>query len=155
MPTVGDDADLEPDDEDCSPAIPKSVVVDPHFDWEGDRPPRIPFEQTVIYETHVKGFTMRHPGVREDLRGTYAGLASDQAIAYLNDLGVTAVELLPVHHIADESLPVRAAGCATTGATARSATSRRTPSTRRRAAAASRCASSRAWSRRCTARASR
>jgi isoamylase len=97
------DADLEPDDEDSAEAIPKSVVVDEHFDWEGDVPPQIPWRQTVIYETHVRGFTMTHPEVREDLRGTYAGLASDPAIAYLKDLGVTAVELLPVHHIADES----------------------------------------------------
>src|ERR671917_2062949 len=59
-------------------------------------------DRTVIYETHVKGFTMRHPGVRDDLRGTYAGLASDAAIEHLQSLGVTAVELLPVHHIADE-----------------------------------------------------
>jgi isoamylase len=95
-------ADFEWDDEDSAPAIPKSVVVDPHFDWEGDRPPARPWRETVIYETHVKGFTMRHPGVRDDLRGTYAGLASDAAIAHLRDLGVTAVELLPVHHIADE-----------------------------------------------------
>ena len=57
----------------------------------------------MIYETHVKGFTMRHPGVREDLRGTYAGLASEAAIEHLQSLGVTAVELLPIHHIADES----------------------------------------------------
>jgi glycogen operon protein len=78
------------------------VVIDPHFDWEGDRPPARPWSETVIYETHVKGFTMKHPGVREDLRGTYAGLASEAAIAHLLDLGVTAVELLPVHHIADE-----------------------------------------------------
>ena len=78
-------------------------MIDDAFIWEGDRPPRVPFSDTVIYETHVKGFTMKHPGVREDLRGTYAGLASDDAIAYLLDLGVTAVELLPVHHIADES----------------------------------------------------
>ena len=83
--------------------MPKSVVIDDAFFWEGDRPPRIPFADTVIYETHVKGFTMRHPGVREDLRGTYAGLASEQAIGYLVDLGVTAIELLPVHHISDES----------------------------------------------------
>jgi isoamylase len=96
------DADLEMDDEDSEPAIPKSVVVDQQFYWEGDRPPRTPWSRTVIYETHVKGFTKLHPGVREDLRGTYAGLASEEAIAYLQDLGVTAVELLPVHHIADE-----------------------------------------------------
>ncbi len=103
VPTGTDDADLEPDDEDDAPAIPKSVVIDDAFLWEGDRPPRIPFADTVIYETHVKGFTMRHPEVQEDLRGTYAGLASEAAIAYLVDLGVTAVELLPVHHISDES----------------------------------------------------
>ncbi len=100
---AGDDADLEPDDEDSAIAIPKSVVVDPHFDWEGDRRPSIPLHELVIYEAHVKGFTMRHPEVREDLRGTYAGLADPAALEYLKALGVTAVELLPVHHIADES----------------------------------------------------
>ena len=83
-------------------AIPKCVVIDPRFDWEGDRRLRTPWNQTVIYEAHVKGFTKRRPGVREDLRGTYAGLASEDAIAHLKSLGVTAVELLPVHHIADE-----------------------------------------------------
>src|SRR5206468_8520608 len=103
VPTGEEDADLEPDDEDDAAAMPKSVVIDDAFLWEGDRPPRIPFADTVIYEAHVKGFTMRHPDVREDLRGTYAGLASEPAISYLRDLGVTAVELLPVHHIADES----------------------------------------------------
>ena len=103
-PTDGsDDDDLEPDDEDDSDAVPKSVVVDPTFDWEGDRPPKTPFADTVIYETHVKGFSMRNPDVREDLRGTYAGLASEPSLAYLSELGITAVELLPVHQIADES----------------------------------------------------
>jgi glycogen operon protein len=102
-PGAGDDADLEPDDEDSAVAIPKAVVVDDRFDWQGDRPPNTPFDRTVIYETHVKGFTKRHPGVREDLRGTYAGLASEAAIEHLLALGVTAVELLPIHHIADES----------------------------------------------------
>ncbi|MEA2254299.1 MAG: isoamylase, partial [Solirubrobacteraceae bacterium] len=66
VPDGTDDADLEPDDEDDAEAIPKSVVVDEGFDWQGDRPPRTPWNQTVIYETHVKGFTMRHPAVRED-----------------------------------------------------------------------------------------
>jgi isoamylase len=103
VPTGLDDADLEADDEDSAPAVPKSVVIDQRFDWEGDRRPAIPFPETVIYETHVRGFTMRHPEIREELRGTYAGLASDPAIEYLTSLGVTAVELLPVHHIADES----------------------------------------------------
>jgi isoamylase len=99
----GDDADLEMDDSDSAVAIPKSLVIDPHFDWEDDRPPDIPLHEMVIYETHVKGFTKRMPDVREDLRGTYAGLADPAATKYLKGLGVTAVELLPVHHIADES----------------------------------------------------
>jgi glycogen operon protein len=105
-PDAGDDADFERDDEDSAVAIPKCVVIDDRFDWEGDRRPNIPFDRTVIYETHVKGFTMRHPGVREDLRGTYAGLASEAAIEHLTSLGVTAVELLPIHHIADEAFLV-------------------------------------------------
>jgi isoamylase len=101
-----EDADLEPDDEDSAPAMPRSVVIDHNFDWQDDRPPRRSWNETVIYETHVKGTTRRHPDVREDLRGTYAGLASDAMVAYLRDLGVTAVELLPVHHIADEQFIV-------------------------------------------------
>jgi isoamylase len=103
VPTGEDDADLEIDDEDDAGAVPKAVVIDDAFFWEGDRPPRIPFADTVIYETHVRGFTKLHPGVREDLRGTFAGLASDAAVGYLQRLGVTAVELLPVHHICDEA----------------------------------------------------
>jgi isoamylase len=98
-----DDADLERDDEDDSSVVPKSIVVDTSFDWEGDRPPNIPFADTIIYETHVRGFTKTHPDVREELRGTYAGLASEPALEYLRNLGVTAVELLPIHHICDES----------------------------------------------------
>jgi glycogen operon protein len=94
------------DDEDSAPAIPRSVVIDDAFDWEGDVRLDRPWPETVIYELHVKGFTKRLPGVRGDLRGTYAGLASDAAIAYLSDLGITAVELLPVHHIADEDFLV-------------------------------------------------
>jgi isoamylase len=98
----GDDADLELDDEDDAAAIPKSIVVDRSFDWEGVERPRTRLAESVIYEVHVKGFTQQHPDVREDLRGTYAGLASEPAIEHLVNLGVTAVELLPVHHIADE-----------------------------------------------------
>jgi glycogen operon protein len=94
------------DDEDSAPAIPRSVVIDDAFDWEGDVRLDRPWPETVIYELHVKGFTKRLPGVREDLRGTYAGLASEAAIAYLSGLGITAVELLPVHHIADEDFLV-------------------------------------------------
>jgi isoamylase len=98
----GADADLEADDEDDAAAIPKCVVIDPAFDWEGDQHLHTPWHETLIYEVHVKGFTRLHPGVREDLRGAYAGLASEEAIAHLRSLGVTAVELLPVHHIIDE-----------------------------------------------------
>ena len=87
---------------DSAPFMPKSVVVDDAFDWEGDARPRTPWHKTIVYETHVKGFTMRHPDVRDDLRGTYAGLASEPAVAYLKSLGVTAVELLPIHHIIPE-----------------------------------------------------
>ncbi len=105
-PGDGEDPDLRIDESDDAAAIPASVVIDPHFDWEGDRPLHRRWSSTVIYETHVKGFTMRHPEVPEELRGTYAGLGSEPAIEYLRDLGVTAVELLPVHHIADESFLV-------------------------------------------------
>jgi glycogen operon protein len=106
IPDGTDDADLELDDDDDADAIPKCVVVDPSFDWEGDRPPRTPWHETVIYEVHVKGFTQLHEHVREDLRGTYAGLASEPALEYLQSLGVTAVELLPIHHVVDESFLV-------------------------------------------------
>jgi isoamylase len=99
----GEDADLVPDDEDDQDAIPKSVVVDERFDWEGDRHPRRPWDETIIYEAHVRGFTRCHPGIDESLRGTYAGLASSEAVGHLVELGVTAVELLPVHQIADEA----------------------------------------------------
>ena len=95
-------ANDQPDAEDSAPAIPRSVVVDGAFEWEGDEPLRRPWAETVIYELHVKGFTKTLPDVRDDLRGTYAALASEAAIAYLVDLGVTAVELLPIHQIADE-----------------------------------------------------
>ncbi|MBA2460181.1 MAG: glycogen debranching protein GlgX [Actinobacteria bacterium] len=97
-----EDADLERDDEDDAAAVPKSIVIDDSFDWEGDRCPGTPWHETVIYEAHVRGFTKLMDGVREDLRGTYAGLASEPALGYLTSLGVTAVELLPIHHIADE-----------------------------------------------------
>jgi len=101
----GDDADLTRDDRDDAPAVPKSVVIDESFDWEDDElfRPRVPWHETVIYETHVKGFTMRHLLVRDDLRGTFGGIAAEASIAHLTQLGVTSVELLPVHHIADES----------------------------------------------------
>jgi glycogen operon protein len=102
VPEPSEDADLALDDEDDADAIPKCIVVDEGFDWEGDRPPRRPWSETIIYEAHTKGFTKLMENVREDLRGTYAGLASEEALEYLIGLGVTAVELLPIHHIADE-----------------------------------------------------
>jgi len=91
-------ADLVRDDQDNAGGVPKSVVVDPAFSWGDDRRPGTPWHQTVIYELHVKGFTARHPDVPRELRGTYAGLASPAAVDYLKQLGITAVELLPVHH---------------------------------------------------------
>jgi len=94
--------DLAIDTRDSAPAAPLSVVVDSAFDWGGDRPPAIPWETTIIYETHVKGMTKRHPGVPEKQRGTFAGLASPAVIEHLLELGVTAVELMPVHQHYDE-----------------------------------------------------
>jgi len=100
---AGDPAgDVRPDDRDSAPFLPKSVVVDPTFDWEDDRPPLTRWPRTVIYEMHVKGFTRRHPDVPPELRGTYAGLAAPAAVRHLTELGVTAVELLPVHHSVTE-----------------------------------------------------
>jgi isoamylase len=92
------DRDLNFDDRDDAALVPKCVVVDSSFDWEGDTHPCTPWHETVIYEAHVKGLTRQHPEVPEDLRGTYAGLGHPAAIQHLTDLGVTAIELLPVHH---------------------------------------------------------
>jgi isoamylase len=90
------------DPRDSAPAMPKCVVVDPAFDWQEDRRPNTPWDRTVIYECHVKGMTMLHPDVPEALRGTYLGLASEPIIDHLRSLGITAVELLPVHQHASE-----------------------------------------------------
>ncbi|NMH96479.1 glycogen debranching protein GlgX [Pseudonocardia acidicola] len=84
-------------DADSAPFVPKSVVVNPYFDWGSDRPPKIPYHETVIYEAHVKGLTIQHPEIPEELRGTYAGIAHPVMIEHLQRLGVTAVELMPVH----------------------------------------------------------
>jgi len=83
--------------EDSAPHVMKSVVSHPHFDWGGDRRPDIPLHETVIYEAHIKGFTKCHPEVPEELRGTYAGFAHPSVVAHLQSLGVTAVELMPIH----------------------------------------------------------
>ena len=91
-------------DEDSAPFMPKSVVINPFFDWDVDRPPRRQYADTVIYEAHVKGLTQRHPAVPEELRGTYAGVAHPAVIEHLQGLGITAIELMPVHHFADDSV---------------------------------------------------
>jgi glycogen operon protein len=96
------DKDLSFNDQDSAPYIPKAVVIDPRFDWEGDRFPRIPYHRSIIYETHVKGFTQLHPDIPEDIRGTYAGICHPVTIQYLKELGVTAVELMPIHQFVQD-----------------------------------------------------
>jgi len=91
------------DERDSAPFMPKGRVIDPAFTWGDDRAPCVPWERTVIYETHVKGFTKLHPAVPETLRGTYRGLATPELVRYIRDLGVTTVELLPTHMFADDS----------------------------------------------------
>ncbi|WP_192754655.1 glycogen debranching protein GlgX [Actinopolymorpha pittospori] len=92
------------DDRDSAPYVPRSVVVDTRFDWGTDPRPRVPWSDTVLYELHVRGATMRHPRIPAELRGTYAGLAHPEFLGDLVDLGVTTVELLPVHHFVSESM---------------------------------------------------
>ncbi len=98
------------DDRDSAPHVPRSVVINPFFDWSEDRSPRLSLHEVVIYETHVRGFTLTHPEIPEALRGTYAGLAHPAAIRHLTSLGVNAVELMPVHqfihdqHLVDRGL---------------------------------------------------
>jgi isoamylase len=95
-PLGGDDRERY--DEDSSPFVPRAVVTSPWFEWGDDRQLRIPWHETVVYEAHVKGLTMRHPEVPDELKGTYAGMAHPAVIDHLQRLGVTAVELMPVHH---------------------------------------------------------
>ncbi|MFL5618615.1 MAG: glycogen debranching protein GlgX, partial [Gemmatimonadaceae bacterium] len=102
--------DLEPDPSNSAGGVPKSVVIDSAFTWEDDRPLSVPYNRTIIYECHVKGMTMLHPDVPPELRGTYLGLCSDPMIEYFQSLGITALELLPVHqsvvdrHLAERGL---------------------------------------------------
>ncbi|HWB08171.1 MAG TPA: glycogen debranching protein GlgX [Pirellulales bacterium] len=100
---IGDaEADLSFDDRDNAAFAPLAAVVDPAFTWGDDRPPNVPWHRTLIYELHVKGFTKLHPEVVDRLQGTYSGLCSEAALSYLRKLGITAVELLPVHHFLDD-----------------------------------------------------
>ena len=103
-PLGNGDADLQLDERDDAAAVPKGVVITSHFDWENDRPPLTPLHETVIYEAHIKGMTACHPGVPEEIRGTYAGLAHPVIIGHLKKLGVTAVELMPVHAFLDDAI---------------------------------------------------
>lgn len=104
---IGDaKADLSFNAMDSAADAPLGVVVDEAFTWGDDRPPNTPNHKSLIYELHVKGFTKRHPQVPEDERGTYAGLASEASLRYLRELGITAVELLPVHAHSDDAFLV-------------------------------------------------
>lgn len=98
---------LTMDELDSGPYITKGVVIDTYYDWEGDKLPEIPIHQTVIYEAHVKGLTQTHPDIPEKLQGTYAGMAHPAAIEYMKNLGVTAVELMPVHHFVQDDRLVK------------------------------------------------
>jgi len=104
-PLGGADADLRPTD---APQLgaPHAVVIDPSFDWGDDTPPQTPFHRSVLYEAHVRGLTRLHPGLPESLRGTYAGLGHPVILKYLRELGVTAVELMPIHTFVDDKVLV-------------------------------------------------
>jgi glycogen operon protein len=93
-------------DDDSAARMPKCVVINPYFDWANDRPPNHAYADSVIYEAHVKGMTQRHPELPEEVRGTYAGIAHPVIIDHLTALGVTAIELMPVHHFANDSILV-------------------------------------------------
>src|SRR6266699_2733433 len=92
--------------DDSAPFMPRNVVINPYFDWAGDQPLRTPYHETLIYEAHLRGLTLRHPGVPPELRGSYAGLASSAIIEHLQRLGVTAIELMPVHQTVPEPVLV-------------------------------------------------
>jgi isoamylase len=106
----GPNEDLEPTSDNDASRVPKSVVIDSAFTWEDDKPLNIPWNRTIIYECHLKGMTIRNPAVPERLRGTYLGLCSEPMLEYFGELGITAVELLPVHqfvvdrHLAERGL---------------------------------------------------
>ena len=94
--------DLSFSEEDSAPYVPKGVVIDPSFDWENDKAPNIPYHKTIIYEAHVKGLTQLHPDIPKEIRGTYSAIAHPVIIQYLKDLGITAIELMPVHQFVND-----------------------------------------------------
>ncbi|WP_207513921.1 glycogen debranching protein GlgX [Longitalea luteola] len=96
------DEDLSFNTTDSAPYMPKSVVVNDQFDWEGDQQLNIPYHESIIYEAHVKGLTYLHPGIPEEIRGTYSALAHPVMIDYLKELGITAIELMPIHHFIED-----------------------------------------------------
>jgi len=107
----GPDEDLGFSEADSAAFMPKSVVVDPDFDWEDDASPSLAYYNTVIYEAHVKGLTKLHPDIPEEIRGTYAAIAHPVMISYLKELGITAIELMPVHHsVNDRNLKEKGLG---------------------------------------------
>ncbi|MGI4746728.1 MAG: glycogen debranching protein GlgX, partial [Janthinobacterium lividum] len=96
------DADLSFDTRDSAAFVPKCRVIDPAFTWGRDRRPKVPWERTIFYETHVRGYTIRHPALRFGQGGTFVGLGAEEVVSHLKDLGVTSIELLPIHMFADE-----------------------------------------------------
>jgi isoamylase len=102
----GEDRDLKMDKSDSAPGMPKAVVVEPAFSWGDDRPPKIPWHDTIIYEAHVKGLTVLRQELPDSIRGTFAALADERMVRYLRELGITAIELMPVHQFVDDKLLV-------------------------------------------------
>jgi glycogen operon protein len=99
---IGVEDDTVMSESDSAPFMPRCIVVNPEFDWEGDKFPRIPYHKTIIYELHVKGFSELNPNIPENIRGTYSALAHPSSIEYLHQLGITAVELMPVHYFTSD-----------------------------------------------------
>ena len=94
---IGEDSEGNTcNEEDSAPHVPKSIVIEDHFEWSNDKFPKIPYHDTIIYEAHVKGFTKQHPGIPENISGTYAALTHPVTIQYLKDMNITAIELMPI-----------------------------------------------------------
>ncbi len=149
----------EPDsrnDDDSAASMPKSVVINPYFDWGVDRPPpQREYADSVIYEAHVKGLTQTHPDIPDAIRGTYSAISHPAIIDHLKGIGATAIELMPVHHFANDSTLIDK-GLSNYWATTQLGSSPpRTASTRPARRRAVRCRNSRRWFGRCTKPASK